>query len=148
MYSANDIAKYVICHYRQNGILITNLKLQKLLYYIQGECISKIGDFCFSDEIQAWKHGPVVPSVYYTYNAYMASPILSKQQPSQEICEQVKSIINNVLEKYKDTDAWDLVDKTHQEYPWLSVYRDNVPNIVIPKKILKSYFGSDCNGRS
>ena len=140
MYSALDVARYIILYYREKKIAISNLKLQKLLYYVQGEFLSSKNECCFCDEIQAWKHGPVIPNVYFSYNSYMANPILSTQKPSSDISDTDKTIINKVLDKYEHTDAWDLVDMTHQEYPWKSVYRDDVPNIAITIDSLKRHF--------
>lgn len=49
---------------------VTNLKLQKILYYVQGYFLAKFDRPLFPDEIQAWKFGPVVPSVYYEFSSY------------------------------------------------------------------------------
>ena len=46
-----------------NGELVSNLKLQKLLYYVQGFHLAVFGEPLFEEEIEAWMYGPVVPSV-------------------------------------------------------------------------------------
>lgn len=75
MYSAMDIATYIICTYWNNGRTITNLKLQKVLYYIQGYSLSRCGVPAFYEEIYRWSYGPVVPKVYYEYSSHRARPI-------------------------------------------------------------------------
>lgn len=46
---------------------ITNLKLQKLLYYIQGEYMAKMNTPLFNDDFLAWEHGPIIREVYDKY---------------------------------------------------------------------------------
>lgn len=141
MYPAIDIAYYVINWFNEQDMGISNLKLQKILYYIQGEfllCGKQNG--CFPDTIQAWKHGPVVPSVYFKFNCYLAEPIflINNVDPKIEDCD--KKIINSVLNRYKDMDAWEMVEKTHKESPWKSVYNDREQNIIIPIDEMRKFF--------
>ena len=56
--------------------LITNMKLQKLMYYAQAWHLAVIGDELFSDDFQAWIHGPVIPALYDKYKAYQWNPII------------------------------------------------------------------------
>jgi uncharacterized phage-associated protein len=49
---------------------LSNLKLQKLLYYAQGHYLATAGQPLFDDRIQAWSHGPVVPTVYHEYKKF------------------------------------------------------------------------------
>lgn len=142
-YKAQDIAKYVINYYHEKGIDITNLKLQKLLYYIQGECLadSSINGACFDDEIQAWKLGPVVPSVYFTYNIFMDNPIwLMPYDTIPKIDVKYRTVINRVLDKYQNYDPWKLVEQTHQEEPWKNAYKNDTCYIVIPVEKIAAYF--------
>ncbi|HUZ03805.1 MAG TPA: type II toxin-antitoxin system antitoxin SocA domain-containing protein, partial [Acidobacteriaceae bacterium] len=59
--SASDIAKYFIASFQKKNKAISNLKLQKLLYYAQAWHLALYGSPLFSDSIEAWVHGPVVP---------------------------------------------------------------------------------------
>ena len=75
MHSASLIAKYIIerCdHYNQT---ISNLKLQKILYFVQAEFLVEENRRCFFEEIEAWDYGPVVPNVYRKYKMYGAANI-------------------------------------------------------------------------
>lgn len=131
MYSANDIAKYVITIFNQKGKPITNLKLQKILYYIQVAFMRKTGEPAFEDEIQAWRHGPVVPAVYYEYNQYVAEPIdIACDINELQINNQDQKKINEVIEKCEDIPAWTLVNYTHNEYPWSHCYQEGANNPI------------------
>lgn len=68
-YKVIDIANQLLVKaYRaSDGELMTNLKLQKMLYYQQGFHLAYFGTPLFDDEIEAWMYGPVVPSVYNHY---------------------------------------------------------------------------------
>ena len=148
MYDAIDVARYIIQFYRGRGVLISNLKLQKLLYYIQGECLADddIGEPCFHEPVEAWKHGPVVRDVYDEYSNYMAGEIQSCQKPAVTIDEKHQSAINSVLERYQDTDPWELVEKTHRETPWLSAYWEGQHGTIIPTELIRHYFRKNNRG--
>ena len=74
MYTAIDLSKYIVLKCIQDEHPISNLQLQKILYYIQKDFLSR-DDLAFSDSIEAWQFGPVVPNVYYYYCGYGAMPI-------------------------------------------------------------------------
>ena len=63
MYSALELSKYIVTKCINDGEPISNLQLQKILYYIQRDFLRQ-GEAAFSDTIEAWQFGPVVPNVY------------------------------------------------------------------------------------
>ena len=66
MYAALDIARYIIKYCKDNGYSISNLKLQKLLYFVQAQfLVTYNGRPAFEEKIEAWDFGPVVPEVYH-----------------------------------------------------------------------------------
>lgn len=75
MYSVLDVARYVVARSNRAGT-ISNLKLQKVLYFIQAEFLVVQDAPCFAEQIEAWDFGPVVPVVYYRYRT-MASAHLT-----------------------------------------------------------------------
>ncbi|MFD2419431.1 Panacea domain-containing protein [Amycolatopsis pigmentata] len=69
-YNASTVAKWFVAWAEADDeATLSNLKLQKLLYYAQGHYLALTGRPLFDDEIQAWSHGPVVPAVYRQWNA-------------------------------------------------------------------------------
>jgi uncharacterized phage-associated protein len=114
--TASNIAKYILCHFRAKGDPIDNLKLQKLLYYTQAWYLAINGIPLFSDQIEAWVHGPVVPSVFREYRAYRWSPITAdvSYQPDSGTANH----IDVVLVAYGEYSAWDLEKLSHSEEPW------------------------------
>lgn len=75
MYSVLDVARYVIARSNRAGA-ISNLKLQKVLYFIQAEFLVVQNTPCFAEQIEAWDFGPVVPMVYYRYRIYGGAAFL------------------------------------------------------------------------
>ena len=68
MYSALDIANYVLgYYYEKNRLCISNLKLQKILYFLQAEFLVSKKKPLFKDEIEAYGFGPVVYEVNKRY---------------------------------------------------------------------------------
>ena len=70
MYSAIDVSRYVILRCNQLGRTISNLKLQKLLYFAWKNYYKKYRKYLFNENFEAWQFGPVVRNVYYDYCAH------------------------------------------------------------------------------
>lgn len=49
------------------GELMSNMKLQKMLYYQQGYHLALFDEPLFEDDLEAWMYGPAVPIVYDYY---------------------------------------------------------------------------------
>ncbi len=120
---------------------ITNLKLNKLLYYAQGVHLARTDTPLFGEEIEAWQYGPVVPSVYRTYKVCGRNPIpaqdgsLSKDDFDPEDLETLL----DVEREYGQYTGAKLVSLTHsQGSPWRGAY--DAKKTVIPQNDIKSYF--------
>lgn len=137
MYSALDVAKYTVSKCVSEQKPISNLQLQKILYYIQKEFL-KIDKQAFDDNFEAWQFGPVIPTVYYRFCGFGAMPITS-QYDDIVINNEDKEIIDNVIEKKRGRNPWDLVMDTHKTGgAWDQVY-DHGEGLkkVIPISLIK-----------
>lgn len=78
MIPAIKVAKYIINYGNKKNYSISNLRLQKLLYFIQAYYLAFTPSHepCFAEEIKAWGFGPVVPFVYLTFRSFGGSSIL------------------------------------------------------------------------
>ena len=118
-YDALDIAKYIIRWCDKNKLRITNLQLQKILFFIQKESIRKRGYGIFSNRIEAWQYGPVVPDVFYQFAGFGAMKLVlyedlfSDTSPKDIIDDKSKEIIEEILREYIHVSPWDLVAKSH-----------------------------------
>lgn len=156
MYNVLDICRYVvnISDTELNGI--SNLKLQKILYFIQAYFLISTGKPCFSENIEAWDFGPVVPVAYHNFKQFGAMNIPSistyleydsnnmwnvKRKVFNEniILEEDRNKIRNVLNIFKDYSATSLVDLTHNQAPWKNAYVPGMNNIITLDSI-RRYF--------
>ena len=138
MYDALGIAKYFIkIASPEEEDIITNLKLQKLLYYAQGFNLALYEKPLFGEQIRAWQYGPVVPEVYDDYKEYSANPI---PQPDDfdidQYDQETRELLDEVYEVYGQYTAPTLMRFTHKELPWKST----PINEEITHSLMKSYF--------
>lgn len=127
MYRAIDVAKYIVTKCVQDSHPISNLQLQKILYYVQKEYIDK-GDLLFSDRIEAWQFGPVVRDVYYKFCGFGAKTIVFVYEDIF-IDENDKNNIDPIIENKRDKDPWELVEETHRDGgAWAQVYQNGSGN--------------------
>lgn len=130
MYEAIEIAKYIINKCIEYNRPVSNLQLQKILYYVQGEYIKITGgDILFNDKIEAWTYGPVVPSVYYEFNGFSSSDI-NLIYDVKDIEFRVREIIDPIIEEKSLLSAWKLVENTHNEIPWKTSYKEGRNNTI------------------
>jgi len=137
-YSALEIAKYVINHEHKENREITNLRLQKLLYFVQAKILVETGNPCFDDEMVAWDYGPVVLAVYEEYCKYHSRPIDDTASISLTDTEIVKNI-DEVLDYLGDTATFELVQITHAQTPWINA-RQRGKGAVISKESIREFF--------
>lgn len=144
MYSANTISKYIFWWCQQNGALISNLKLQKILYFIQANFLFENGIPCFSDIIEAWSFGVVIPNVYHKYKPYGGGsiPFIEKLNCPPNIRNKDKVLIDDILNQCMEYSASSLVDLTMNQTPWKEAYIKGYNNAVSNESILK-YFKED-----
>lgn len=118
IYSALDIARFVINYEHSQQRDISNLRLQKLLYFVQAKVVCETGEPCFSDYMEAWDFGPVVPAVYYQYRIFGGMNIPSAYESSPLIESCIAEHITGVLDYCASYPTYQLVEITHQQDPW------------------------------
>lgn len=140
--SAKDVAKWFLAYNREmmnegDAEYISNLKLQKLLYYAQGCFLALKGQALFGEPIVAWKHGPVVEDVYHQYKEYGASGIVFDEKfDFSSISSDIEAVLEEVYDVFGQYSAWKLRNMTHNETPWKSTKQ----NSVIPAEVIRNYF--------
>lgn len=136
-YSAKNIAEYIVSLANPEfGDSITNLKLQKLLYYTQGFNLAIHGQILFEENIEAWQYGPVVPEVYHEYKHLGSSAIPPPDKLEIEIDDISMRLIDEVYDVYGQFSALKLMNMTHAESPWMET---PIASIITPE-VLTNYF--------
>ena len=138
---AMDCAAYLVVHANNERHPISNLQLQKMLFFAQIKyMVSHHGNKMFSDDIYAWQYGPVIPRVYGAYSHNGGSPIehvspigqngqfneaafavrADQEDPS------IRETLDSVLDEWINKPAWSLVAAAHEKRKaWDVVYNRN-----------------------
>lgn len=139
MYDVQMIARYVINRCDEKERPISNSKLQKILYFIQAEFLVNLGKPCFSEEIQAWNFGPVVPEVYQHYRGYGATNIPDQKDSGFElISRQDKEHLDAIIDGAARYSSSSLTEITCRQSPWKNVHKKS--DCVIKQSVIKEYF--------
>ncbi len=139
MLDANEVARYFLGTFdHEAGDNISNLKLQKLLYYAQGFHVAMHeGMVLFEEPLEAWDHGPVVPSIYRTYKRYSWMAIDRPERfDLDDYLPETRELLDAVNNVYGQFTAKRLEWMTHQEPPWSEASK----NGVITVDSLRQYF--------
>lgn len=138
-YNVLDVSEYIIHYIHSTGGIISPLKLQKILYFIQADFLVSTGKPCFSDEIFAYDYGPVIPSVYQKYKIYGGGFIPCRYSDSFIISKADKERINEMVDVCQPYSATELTAIIHQQAPWKNNYHSD-SHAVIPKAEIEDYF--------
>lgn len=116
---------------------MTNLKLQKLLYYAQGTMISLFDTKLFHEDIVKWQYGPVVPEVYHHYKEYGSNIIPPPENPDfASLSKEHLFVMHDVYEFFGQFSAIKLMNLTHSESPWIKTKMDE----IITEEDIKEFF--------
>lgn len=140
MLSCYQVADYFLSLQDEDvGDFISNLKLQKLVYYAQGFWLAIHGRPLFDEEIEAWTHGPVVPVLYHHYKGFRSERIPTPTNIDFDCyTEQHKELFDEIYALYGQYSAWKLREMTHNESPWKNNFHR--PGRVIGHQDLMEYF--------
>lgn len=144
MAQINDVAKcFLYLDDTNEGDGISNLKLQKLVYYAQGFYSAIFGKSLFSNDISAWTHGPVVQTLYHSHKKFGSNriPVPTDFNPNSLKKEEFE-LIEEVFEVFGQYSAWKLRNMTHEESPWLN-HETNAE--IIPLTEITDYFKTRLN---
>lgn len=145
MYTASHVSLGFLKLCGECGDLLSNLKLQKMLYYAQGWYLGLHNKALFNDPIEAWVHGPVVPNVYRKYKSFGWGPIiLDETERDTKFDVGLLEHLKDVWGAYGRFSAFDLERLSHVEKPWLAtrgaLEPDQPSKKVISIEIMRSYF--------
>lgn len=125
---------------------VTPLALQKALYYVQGFFYAFYDTFLFTEECEAWVHGPVYRDIYFRYKNYCFDAIESKGEifDDSAFSASEKAVFDSVVKNICCYSGKVLERFTHAETPWLQT-RGDLPfgcgsDRIIDKSLIGDYF--------
>lgn len=139
-YSANRVANLILEKFPPGTV--DPMKLLKLTYLAQGWTLGLLGRPLISDDVEAWKYGPVFRQ---TYKQVAGKPIVAGPLPAYDHAAQLANgethMINEVYRVYGKMKGVDLSAMTHKPgSPWEITYRTRGQNSVIPHDLMQSYY--------
>lgn len=150
MATVNETVNYLL-HLRNEdedrgfNFSLTNLKLQKLLYFCHAMfAVSKNGELLIKDAtFQAWRYGPVIPEVYYRFNIHGQSEIPLIVEGNFNGLDKIEiRIIEEVWTTLRDKSAFDLVEISHARGgPWDNAFSEGENNEIKQSDILEFFGG-------
>jgi len=151
MNSIHDIADYIIIRVKSedNYASLINLKLQKLLYYVQAWAYGIKGEPMFKGDFQAWIHGPVNRDIYDRFNStkylYSEIDITDCRNADVHLSQDDEEFINFILDNYLKYSGAELERLSHSEKPWIETRGDLGVNErcekVISPELMKGFYG-------
>jgi uncharacterized phage-associated protein len=117
-----DVARYIVwlAAAEEEPDYLTHLRVQKLLYYVQGWSLAVRGKPMFDGRIEAWAHGPVVKELYPILAAHGNNPILPTLiGVAENLTDEERQFIRSVWLAYRGFSASSLREMTHNESPWI-----------------------------
>lgn len=142
MVTAFDVANFFID--LSNGYTedcMTNLRVNKLLYFAQGWHLAITGEPLFCEDFKAWQYGPVVPSIYQKYKVCGRNPIetVDDDYSTDKFSADEFSFLLDVATEYGKYSAPTLVSMSHEDgTPWHST----AENETISKEVIKKHFSA------
>lgn len=134
MLRTQTIANTILMLSFEEGIPVTPMKLQKIVYCVYKKALQDTGEKLFSEPFEAWKYGPVLPSIYYEFSSFQSSPINKFARSANgevEIVDlsyssPVATTISYIWNKYKHFSGVELSKFTHYpETAWTKAVNNN-----------------------
>ena len=142
MSKALDIAQHIIDFCCKEGQPISNLQLQKILYYVQLNFLVR-GQTLFDDDFIAMDFGPAILEVYNLYCGFGGSKIIIHFPQEIDLPERIKAEIDPIIRTKRVLEPWSINEKLlRKNGPWELVYTAFGAYSVIPKDLIKKdYLG-------
>lgn len=149
--SIHDVADYIILRVKSEDehASLINLKLQKLLYYVQAWSYGINKRPMFDGEFEAWIHGPVNREIYNrfspTKSLYSEITVEDCQNPNVSLSPEDSEFVEFILENYLKYSGAELECLTHSERPWIDTRGTLGVNErctrVISAELMMEYYG-------
>ena len=148
-YPASVIAYAFVEKGIDEGQFVTQMKLQKMVYFAHGYHLAKYGEPLIDEKFEAWKFGPVVEEIYQTYKLYGSDPIMDTfflPKPPRvfrykPLTDSATDAVDYTWKVTKHLSATQLSQWSHLDgSPWANVYDPTQSSNVIPDDEIKAYF--------
>ena len=128
---ATDLSNNILERGKIDGIKITPMKLQKILYYVCRDYVKATGQMPIGEQFEVWQYGPVLSSVYGEFKDFKDRPITSYAKNangrSYKVSENDNPTLMRIIDiawaKYKNLTGIQLSKMTHGSGSgWIRAY--------------------------
>lgn len=149
--SYKSVSDYLLALANETGSYVSNLKLQKLMYYFQAWYCAAYDDTLFDEDFQAWVHGPVIPALYHKYKPFGYKPIVDENLGGDvvkdfrgQFSKDEGKFMSQVEKLYMSKSGYDLEKLSHREAPWIiarnGMPKDEPSEAVISIESMKEFY--------
>ena len=151
MHSARSIANSILKIAQDSGSQLTNMQLQKLVYFAHGWHLALKGEPLLADAVKAWNFGPVIPPLYNSLKKFgngVVTELINRKDPEtsdalipqEPESEFVKQLLVRVWQVYGRMTGAQMSYLTHQDgTPWDTVWKKEKFS-VIPNELIRDHF--------
>ena len=138
-YKAEEIAKFIVSHCWNEGVPVSHLEMQKILYFIQRDYLRQYNRPLFNEDFEAWQYGPVVPAAYNRFSMFVAYPI--RRTYNISLSSEDETFIRDRIPEYRRKSPWEMVEDTHKPgSAWDRTWKAGKGyHQVIPQELIRIY---------
>ena len=150
MWTALTIADEILKIAKRKSIKVTPMKLMKLVYIAHGWALAVLQRDLFTDRIEAWKYGPVIPNLYQATKQFGRNEIplhlIEENAPTSVDDQHVLTFLVDVVEKYGQLNGIQLSKLTHMPgTPWDQTYEPNSMGREIHDDLIRDHYKAKLN---
>lgn len=145
--SALSVVKEFLKLSKEDGIAVSNMNLQKLVFFAHGVCLAAFDRKLIKEDVKAWQFGPVIPRLYNRLKKYGAGTVVEiKTNSNDDVCDiddnDFLESIKTVWKTFKNFSASQLSNISHAPgSPWDIVWNQQGKKFeAIPDDITKDYY--------
>lgn len=137
--SVFDVARNLI---KKEGGAMNTMKLQKLVFYCQAYSLVDTGHPMFPEQIEAWRHGPVVPILWQRFAGRFDACEENLDQEAAPLSPEDQKAVDAIWDTFGGLTGWELRTITHKEEPWKNSYNENEDfhNTVIDVNTMRDFY--------
>lgn len=147
-YDAATVANRFIELANQKGKKLTPMQLIKLSYIAHGFSLAIYKRPLLDESVEAWKYGPVVPSLYKRLKKYGSSAVTDPVSAwsfgrSEKLDSEDRELVDLVFKKYGHFTGIQLSHLTHRPgTPWAETYEPNAYSVDIDDSVIRTHYAT------
>ena len=148
-YNPLTVANYIIEKAEAQGRRLTPMQIIKLVYISHGFSLAMLRRPLLNEEVEAWRYGPVIPSLYRRFKKFGSREVDELLPPAffglrtEQLDPQDKQLLDAVFDKYGNLNGIQLSHLTHRRgTPWAESYSPDELGTPIDNALIKTHYAT------